>query len=215
MAQQDIEEAKRRAEFEKLLTSARVGRMRGDYARAAADVKAALAILPADLDARELAADILLALGKTAQAADEFKSIFQEDPSRASAEEKFARATVEMAEAKRQRELLENMTEAPTRVAVGKRNPLVAAAISIAPGFGQVYCGQLVRGIVLFCVVMICWLLFRAFTPDVSYLPREERLGAFIRSFSSGAVIFACAGLFVHIYAIIDAAAAANKTGSS
>ena len=34
------------------------------------------------------------------------------------------------------------------------KNPILAAILSIIPGLGQVYCGQLVRGIIIFIVVV-------------------------------------------------------------
>ena len=50
---------------------------------------------------------MLFANGKIEEAAREYKSIFTEDPTRVSAEEKFAKATLQIAEGVRQQNLLE------------------------------------------------------------------------------------------------------------
>lgn len=40
-------------------------------------------------------------------------------------------------------------------VTIMAKNPILAAILSIIPGLGQVYCGQLVRGIVIFIIVAV------------------------------------------------------------
>ncbi len=164
-AHQDLNDLKKQVEFERLTTAAYVYRKRGDYESAAQAINQALQINPSDLEAQEFAADILLARGKLEEAASAYKSIFEADRSRASAEEKYAKAIVLIAEGRRQQELLKEMLENPAKFRKPARSPVVAALLSIAPGFGHIYCGQLYKGIALFLGVMLSWLLFYATRP--------------------------------------------------
>ena len=166
MADQNADDVRKQAEYERLMHLAHVNRMRGDYAQAAVQIKQALELRPDDLDAREFAADILFARGELEKAAEHYKAIHEADPSRASAEEKFAKATLQIAEGKRQKDLLRMMIEDPTafrsQYQPPPRRPVVAAILSGIPGLGHVYCGQLVKGIVIFAGSALCWLLFFA-----------------------------------------------------
>lgn len=200
------------SEFERLTTAARVYRMRGDYREAEKSIRRALEIRPDDLDAQEFAADLLLARGELEQAAAEFKRIHEEVPDRASAEEKYARAIVQMAEARRQRELLREMLDNPSKFRSPARSPLAAAVLSAAPGFGHIYCGQLVKGIVLFAGTMLAWLLFYSLSPPVqSYLPPPERTMRFVQDLGPAAILFLCIAVFSHVYAFVDAAVLADR----
>lgn len=200
------------AEFERLTTAARVYRMRGDYPEAENSIRRALEIRPDDLDAQEFAADMILARGELEQAAAEFKRIHEAAPGRASAEEKYARVIVQIAEARRQRELLREMLDNPSKFRPPARSPLAAAVLSAAPGFGHIYCGQLVKGIVLFVGTMLAWLLFYALSPPVqSYLPPPERTMRFVQDLSPAAILFVCIAVFSHVYAFVDAAVLADK----
>lgn len=209
----NLEDARKKAEFDKQMSAARVYRMRGDYAQAAEAVRQALHIIPDDLDATEFAADIVAARGDLEKAADIYKSIFEADKSRTSAEQKFARITVQIAEGVRQQELLKDMAENPAkyRHMTGSRNPLVAAIISAAPGFGQIYCGQFIKGVIVFSSVMILWFFFYLMRPDVGIYPPPQRIAAFFQNLHPVAVFFAAAAVSIHMYAFVDAPVTANK----
>lgn len=212
----DPNELRAQQEFERLTTAARIHRIRGNYSEAEKCIRRALEIRPGDIEAREFAADMMMARGELEQAAEEYKRIHEEDPQRASAEEKYARAILQIAEAKRQRELLKEMLENPARRRQPQRSPLVAAVLSAAPGFGHIYCGQLVRGIVLFVAAMFAWLIFYAAAPPVqSYLPPPERTMRFLQDLSPAAIFFLCAALFIHVYAFVDAAVVADRSQKS
>lgn len=212
------------AEFDRLMSSARANRMRGDYGRAAEDIRRVLKLRPEDLDAREFAADMLMVAGKDEQAAEEYKRILEEDKSRASAEEKYAKAVLHIAEQRRQRDLLNQMLEEPGKYRTPPRNPALAALLSAAaPGLGHAYCGQYVKGAVFFVSAMVSWLLFYASSPSVpdysGLAPRVREvvttggfLCRFVQELSAPAVLFLCVTAILYIYALVNAVNAAEKT---
>lgn len=206
MTFQDLDQTAKRAEFDKLMIAANVHRRRGDYARATESIRQALAIFPDDLDAREFAADMILAHGDVRKAMEHYKAILEIEPTRASVEAKYAKTVLELAEADRQRTLVQQMLTNPTRQScVPPRNPAVAALLSIAPGFGHVYVGQYLTGLVLLVGWVLAWMLFM-FTLDSSAgVSTVNRVTA-----SSAA--FACLACAIHIYAIISSARAAENT---
>lgn len=209
----DPDRLREQAEFERLSTAARVYRMRGSFSEAEESIRRALEIRPDDVEAQEFAADMLLARGELDRAAAEYKRIHEANPDRASAEEKYARAILQIAEAKRQRELLQEMLENPSRFRPPARSPLVAALLSVAPGFGHIYCGYLVKGIVLFSATMLAWLIFYALSPPVqAYLPPPARTMQFAQDLSPAAILFLCIAVFSHVYAFVDAAVLADKS---
>ncbi len=209
----DSEDVRKQAEFERLFRAAHVSRARGDYEQAESLIGQALDLRPGDPETREFAADLLFARGELEKAAEEYKSIFEADPSRTSAEEKFARATVQMAEGKRQKDLLRLMIEDPqafrSTYDLPPRSPLLAALLSGIPGLGHVYCGQTVKGIVLFLAVSLSWLLFFALRPSVA--GPGDPIARFVHNLGTSAVIFLCLAVFTHMYAFADAAVTAEK----
>ena len=214
------EDPKKQAELERLMTAARVHRRRGDYEQAEQAIKRALELDPDNPEAREFAADMLFARGALEVAAEEYKRLFTEDKTRTSVEEKYARAIVQIAEGKRQKELLLDMLEHPAKSGIPARNPIYAAMLSLAPGFGHAYCGQVVKGVVLFVGTMLCWLIFYALAPNVpgpsdldprALANQGGPVSWFLKNLSAPALAFACIAVFLHIYALIDAPVLAGK----
>lgn len=203
MNPQNTDNATAKAEFNRLLTAATVFRRRGDYGQATQAIKQALALFPDDIAAREFAADMLYAHGDVGKAAEHYKSILEAEPGRASAEEKYAKAILEIAEAERQKELLQLMVENP-----GKFRPLqpksatLAVILSAAPGLGHIYCGKYVTGIGIFAGWLLACVLF-LFSLDPG--------AASTQRVTTGAVLFACVAASVHIYALLSAANTAEK----
>lgn len=196
-----------RSEFDRLMTAARVYRRRDDYAAATKAVQQALTILPDDLDAREFAADMIYAHGDLQKAIDYYKAILETDPKRASAETKYAKTILELAEGHRQRELVQQMLENPTRLQVAHRNPAIAALLSIAPGFGHIYCGLYTVGIALFCGWVFAWMLF--------FWTLGESVGVQMTSrLTAASTAFACIAAALHIYALVGAAQQAERINS-
>lgn len=189
------------------MTAARVYRRRDDYAAATEAVRQALQILPNDLDAREFAADMIYAHGDLQKAIDYYKAILETDPKRASAETKYAKVVLELAEEHRQRELVQQMLENPAKSQVMRKNPAVAALLSIAPGFGHIYCGLYAVGIALFCGWMLAWMLF--------LWTLEDSVGGHMTSrLTAASTAFGCIAAALHIYALVSAAQHADRINS-
>lgn len=190
--------------FDRLMTAASVHRRRGDYAEATEAIKQALQIFPDDLDAREFAADMIQAHGDLQKAADHYKAILEIEPKRASTETKYAKAILEIAEGKRQRELVQYMLKNPTQTRVRRRNPAVAALLSIAPGFGHIYCGLYAVGAALFGVWILSWMLF--------FWTLGDSVGVQItKKLTAASTAFACIAAALHIYTLVSAAQHAER----
>lgn len=187
------------------MTAASVHRRRGDYVQATESVRQALAMFPDNLDAREFAADMINAHGDVQKASEYYKAILEVDPQRASAEAKYAKTVLELAEGARQRGLVQEMLENPSkRPSLPPRNPTIAALLSIAPGFGHVYCAKYLTGAGLFAGWVLAWMLFAFALSSSSGVSVVNRITA-----SSAA--FACVAAAVHIYAIVSSAREAEK----
>ncbi len=208
----DANDLKNKMLFDRHITSARVFLKRGDMAKAGESVVQALELRPGDPDARELAADLVFAAGDLEKAAAHYKALFSPEKPRPSAEDKYARVVLRIAEEKYEREMLMQMVANPQKFSVGGRNPVLAAIASIGPGFGQIYLGDFRRGAILFGVTMLSWLLFYYSTPPVGGLVDvRDRLSLFFSQMSPGAVVFACVAVFTHVYAFIDAVISSGK----
>lgn len=206
MTSQDLDQARKKAEFDRLMTAATVHRRRGDYAQATQSVKQALQLLPDDLDAREFAADMIHAHGDVQRASEYYKSILEADPGRVSAEQKFAKAVVELAEAERQRELIKLMVENPGKFrAIQPKSPNIAALLSIAPGFGHIYCGNYMMGMAIFGTWILACVLFLITLNPTAHIAQRV---------TTASAVFACIAGAVHIYALLTAPQQAEKLKS-
>lgn len=206
MTSHELGDATKKAEFDRLMTAATVFRRRGDYGQATLTVKQALQICPEDLAAREFAADMIYAHGDLEKAAEHYKAILEIEPSRTSAEEKYAKAVLEMSEGQRQKELSKLMLENPTKFRpVQPKNPGLAVLLTIAPGLGHIYCGELARGLGIFGIWLVSCMLFM-FTLDPG--------ASSVQRVTTSSVVFACIAGSIQIYALLSAAQAAEKTKS-
>lgn len=188
------------------MTAAMVFRRRGDYGQATQTIKQALQIFPEDIAAREFAADMIYAHGNVEIAVEHYKSILEAEPGRASAEEKYAKAILELSEGERQKELVKLMVENPGKFhPVQPKNAGIAVLLTIAPGLGHVYCGQYVKGIAIFSIWLLSCIFFMfALEPGAGTVQRV----------TTASVFFACVAGAVQIYALLSAAQAADKTKS-
>lgn len=204
MTSHELGDATKKAEFDRLMTAATVFRRRGDYGQATLSVKQALQIYPENLDAREFAADMLYAHGDLNTAAEHYKSILDQAPDRGSAEEKYAKAILEISEAERQKELLKLMVENPGKFRpIQPKNATLAVLLTIAPGLGHLYCGEIGKGLTIFGVwILSCVLFMFTLDPGAGVAHRV----------TTTSVIFACLAGSVHIYALLGAAQAADRT---
>jgi tetratricopeptide (TPR) repeat protein len=181
--------------------------MRGDLVEAEKALLKALSMRFDDIGARELAADILYDRGEFEKAAKHYKSLYTTQRPRPSAESGYARCVLKVAEIAQQREALLHPMDAPTALVPERRTPIVAAMLSSAPGLGQVYCGQFIKGVLLFTG----WLFFLL----LIYISQPRNIGSLANArpvFSQAGIAFICIAIFIHAYALVDAVMTAEKT---
>lgn len=217
MSDLDKEHLKKQMDFDRCMSLANGFRAKGDYKQAEQKVIEALALFPENLDAREFAADILFARGELEKAAEHYKNMFSPENPRPSAEEKYGKVVIQIAEAKRQRMLLEQMLENPAKFRKQTANPYLAAVLSLAPGFGHIYAGKLKKGMTLCCSAVFCWILTYLLAPPVDHNLEgiAAQTYAFVNSvLSSPAFIFIAASIGIGIYSVIDSAITVDKERS-
>jgi tetratricopeptide (TPR) repeat protein len=206
-----INDPRKQAEFDRLMGLAHINRRRGEYLQADDLVRQALEVIPGNLDARELAADLLYARGQWPEASEAYKSIFTQDASRGAAEEKYAKVLLQISEGKRQKDLLQDMLEHPEAHQAPERSPLAAAVLSGIPGLGHVYCGEAIKGVVILAITAVSWFLFLVLRPDVSFYPPDQRMARFAQNMDPLSIIFLLLALSVHAYAVVNAAVIADR----
>jgi tetratricopeptide (TPR) repeat protein len=135
-----------RIEADRLLSAANVSRRRGAFQQAEEQVRQALALTPKDAAALELYGDILQAVGRVDDAVYCYGRAKEADPSRRSAEKKYAELT-----------LLQNREIELLRMEYIPRNATVAVIFSaVLPGAGQIYNGQPAKGLILIAAALAC-----------------------------------------------------------
>lgn len=215
------EDLKRRAEIERLLSSANVYRLRGELVSGEDCIRQVLELDPENRQAQELLADFLYARGQLDEAAEKYKTLLEREP-RASLESKYAKTVLEIGEREHQKILTRDMLENPSKYTQVKRNGAIAVILSIvAPGFGHVYFGDYVKGLILLGIFLFSWIIV-AFSPGTSLF--VQQVGDYVKHPSLGlnynllnplAILFVGVGVFTYIYALIDTAVIAGKSNES
>lgn len=225
--------AARDRERDRLLTLANVQRMRGQLDQARESLQAALALNTgapkADAQIHEMLGDAFAQNEKWDEAKAAYETAYTLDNARASAERKFAQTVLRVADATRERAVAEAMLRGelpPGAGAIpggvgGKRSPVLALLLScLAPGFGQLYNGQLVKGLVCLGVFLV-GLIAINLSPDGRLLFQQIVPLAFGRiplvrgEISPGliALLILCSAMW--LYAILDAPIVASKLGNN
>lgn len=209
----------RAAEIDKLISRANVHRLRGNYAEAEDAYREVLALDESRSDVIELIGDVLDARGQTEKAAEEYKKAIELDPKRASVETKYARMVLKIGEREYGKQLAREMLENPRKFAAPPRHPLLAFILSsLVPGFGQIYNGELTKGLILVGAFILSLLVLALSATETKNL--LQVLGALVNPLAaqtksppvSGLVLwFAGALMFTYVYSIIDAPIAAAK----
>ena len=144
------------------LTNVHIQLRRGQTAEAETAVRAIIAERPTDSGAWELLGDIGTARGDFATAVEAYQTASQHEPGRATAESKFARATLRQAERQRQEKLGVAYAASDTSLVRraggedGRRSALWSAfGSSLCPGLGQIVGGQIVKGTVLIGIFLL------------------------------------------------------------
>ena len=223
----------RERERDRLLTFANVQRMRGQTEGALQTLQDALALVEGQAASPiyELMGDLLVSDKKLPEAQEAYNKAHEADKARASAERKYAKIALQVADAKAERSLADAMVrgesisdlmaEGALESDRGRRNAGMAMFLSIiVPGFGQFYNGEVVKGLVL-VGIFLADLLLLALTPDKNVFTQKIAAifalssGKYANQSVSGIAIFAGIVLVaVWLYSIVDAPFTASKTTS-
>ncbi|MCS7263795.1 MAG: DUF5683 domain-containing protein [Armatimonadetes bacterium] len=131
-------------EVERLLTQANVERVKGNLSDAKRLIEQALQKAPNRADIHELLGDVYKAIGDLPSAFKCYKKAKDLDPSRRSAEEKFAATLLEL-----------NQPSLADEVPFLPKNPNYAVLFSaFLPGAGQIYNEQWLKGIAMLVVAL-------------------------------------------------------------
>jgi tetratricopeptide (TPR) repeat protein len=132
---------------EQLLREANLARRRENYSTAEAKCREALALVPKDAVALEMLGDLMQGVARINEAMAAYRRAVEADPARSSAERKYADLLV------RQQHWTSVDQEALPK------NPWFSVLLSLLlPGAGQIYNGELKKGVVLLLGIALCFL---------------------------------------------------------
>ena len=202
-----------------MLRDAHLQRVRQQSGAAEVLCRQALELAPDDLMGREMLADLLLEKGRLDEALEIYRPLFAEQPQRAVLEEKIARIVLRKDDDERERLTAQFMLDSPRGARDQKRNLTLAVLLSLfCAGLGQMFNGQYVKGGIL----LGTWLLSIFGWGDLFRLvltisgldtapagPRGARSD--LVEPNAAMIILGMAGLLIHIYSVLDAAAQAGK----
>jgi tetratricopeptide (TPR) repeat protein len=215
MDPQDIE---RKVAIDRLLSKANVHRMRGEYIQAEDTYKEVLSMDQSNLDILELIADMIYARGQLDASLAAYKDLLDKEPGRASAETKYARVALDIGEREYAKRLAQDMLENPDKFRTARKSPAIAMIGSIiAPGVGQIYIGDYVKGLIILGAFYFSLLvlaidkdgtgaLFLSLKALFNPLDAPKHIPV-----SGMAIFFASVLVFIFVYAVIDAPIAAAK----
>jgi len=212
------EDIKLAAEIDRLLSHSNVHRLRGEFIEAEDALREALSLDESRVDIHEMLADMLFARGQLDAAAEEYKKILEAHPDRVSAETKYAKVVLEKGEHEYEKRIAQEMIDNPGKYSSPPQHPLAAFLLSAAaPGAGQIYNGERVKGLIILGVFFLSVLIL-AFSPDTGNLLRN--VGIWLNPSASsmkpppvGPIVVLFSGIlaFLYIYAVLDAVIASSK----
>jgi len=215
-----------RRKVRELLGRATLLRARGEHQQALVLAQEALGLDQESWEAHELVGDLLLALERPEEALQSYRQARQLHQSRSVLEEKIGRAALAQAARQRSAEVSRALLEGSGQPAAVKRNPGYAATFScFVPGLGQVYNGDVLKGLVM----MVAYLLLLALiatalkgarlvaVSDMGalYGPRLDPGALFSALFSGASAIWVIALVLLWICSMADAAIRAGRTMTS
>jgi len=210
-----------RAERDRLLSDANVARLRGDFVAMEKAYRDVIALIGEDGEIVELLGDALNGRGKGAEARDCYQKAGELQPGRASAEIKYARLVLELAEAERviQANLME--LENPSAHVRAKRHVAGSSILSILfPGLGQLVNGEYIKGGIVLGVFVLSLTIIALQTDQLARLFRTV-LGRAAPAEGAGQgiawvpLLFGIIAVFCYVYSIIDAITEATKSSAS
>jgi tetratricopeptide (TPR) repeat protein len=209
-----------------LLGRATLLRARGEHEEALRVGQEAVGLEGGNWECHELVGDVLLALERPDEALSSYRRARELHQSRAVLEEKIGRAALAQAERQRSAERSQALLEGKAEQRGPRRNPSYAALYSfIVPGLGQVYNGEVLKGV----VVVVAYVLLFGLTAIAlrgQRLVQPSGMGSVYGSqldlstllsaiFGGPAAIWIIALVLLWIYSIADAALKASRTMTS
>jgi TM2 domain-containing membrane protein YozV len=177
-------------------------------------------------EAHELAGDLLLELGRGDYALDSYRRARELNPSRTSLEDKIARAALARAARLQTTTMSEALLSGRIRPAPARKPGFAALMSMIAPGLGQLYNGEVIKGFVLLALSIVCFgltgtslrgqIVVGPASPQGSLYGSRIDLGAIGSALFSGITALWVILLFiVWVYSIADAAIVASRMNTS
>lgn len=212
-----------RTRVRELLGEATLARMRGQREQAVKLAREAVALDAEDAEAHELEGDLLLELRRGEEAIACFRRARELNPSRSVLEDKIARAALAQAKMRDTIALSQALLEGTAHRATPRRSPGAAALLSfLAPGLGQLYNGDVWKGLVMLMVYLVLALMaILAVLREVAvrgggawgaYGARMDVTEAVSALFAGPTLVATLALLGLWVYGIGDAALRASRT---
>jgi tetratricopeptide (TPR) repeat protein len=207
------------------LGRATLARARNQREQALKLVQEAITLDDTNPEAHELKGDLLLDLKRGGEAMASFKRARELHPDRPVLEDKIARAALQRAARQQTIEMSQALLEGRAQAAGPKRSPGYAALLSlIAPGLGQFYNGEMLKGFVMIvCYIFLFALGVLAVLREIASAPFMGQ-ASYARPVDTGAIMSALSGtalpvtillVALWVYSITDAALRAGRTMTS
>lgn len=197
------------SQVERLLRDAHLARMRQQWSISETLCRKALELAPADAMGLEMLGDLLHDKGSVEEALALYRKALEQQPAKASLEEKIARAVLQKDQDERDRVAAQLFLDSPGNVKERKRNATMALLLSlVCPGAGQIFNGQYVKGGILLVVGLIS-LFFGA--PDMMKMFVVFAAGRSPAPPNGMLASLGVLGFLVWLYSLLDAASQAGK----
>lgn len=201
----------RERELELLLAKANLHRLRGQFPEAQDTCRQALELNPKDVVIREILADSFYDAGKFQAALAEYKIALEYAPGKDSLEKKFARTTLDIAEAERTKVMAQDMLQNPGKYGVTReRSPLIAFISALVPGLGQLYNGEMTKAALIFGTFVLFLLSWAFLQPP--YPRNVDTIQMFVYVTSPAVLVTGLVFFLAYIYGLADAFVTAGKT---
>lgn len=212
----EAEDIQRRVEIDRLLSAANAYRVKGDLLGAENACRSALRMDSENDTARELLGDVLRSIGKLDDAQEQYRTLLQRAKPPSSAETKYARVALEIAERERERHEVEEAFAHPESKEEAGRSAGIALGLSlIAPGFGQIYLGEMLKGCIVAGAFLLSLIAVAVSSETSSFILQTFRVITSGRANPDGStlalqwpsawlLLFFGIGLFSYVYSVID-----------
>lgn len=204
---------KQEREIERLLALANLQRMRGQLTDAESTCRKILEINPSDVVVREMLGDILRDCGKLDQALQEYRSAMEMAPGRASLETRYAKTVLEIAEREREKAIAQDMIANPHKYTARQKSPVMAMLWAIVPGMGQFYNGDIMKAVVIWCVLLLFLISYALLQQP--YPANIDSLQLFLTATNPFVLVLGLLFLLLYVYSLIDAPVMAEKSSKA